>query len=384
SATPWAYDANNRLTKSPGFSARCYDADGNQTTTRSSGDCSTGMLVETLTWDATNRLSAYENDTTGADFTYRYDPFGRRIKKSSTSSTTFYLWDGDRLLAEYGVSGNRTVRYAYGSGFAPVQFARTDGSSEDIYDVHSDHLDTPRMLTDDAGVPSWRASYEAFGRAHVSTDPDGTPVTTDPGITFNLRFPGQYEDAESGLHYNRHRYYAPDVGRYISADPIGQFGMLAEDRLLIPTIPLDVTGSNIYQFASLNPLNKWDPDGLQSRTPAQGQKPNSRQTYTDGKGGQTVRDFGADGKASRDVDYGHNHGQGDPHAHDWDWNNPDNPRQPGRPLNDGEDPNAPPGAGPAPIGIPLFYGPAPSFLLPVPIPAICLAVPELCPPPPGC
>jgi uncharacterized protein RhaS with RHS repeats len=82
-------------------------------------------------------------------------------------------------------SGNRTVRYAYAGGFAPAQVAYA-ASPETIYDVHSDHLDTPRMLTDDAGVPSWRASYEAFGRAHVSSDADGTLVTQDPGITFNL------------------------------------------------------------------------------------------------------------------------------------------------------------------------------------------------------
>ena len=101
---------------------------------------------------------------------YLYDPFGRRIRKSGTSGTTFFLSDGDRLLAEYDGSGDRQVRYAYAQGFAPVQVAYNDGG-ETIYDVHSDHLDTPRMLTDDAGVPSWRASYEAFGRAHISTDP---------------------------------------------------------------------------------------------------------------------------------------------------------------------------------------------------------------------
>ena len=139
-------------------------------------------------------------------------------------------------------SGTRTVRYAYAGGFAPVQFANKNGSSEDIYDVHSDHLDTPRMLTDRYGVPSWRANYEAFGKAHVSTDPDGTLVTQDPQITFNIRFPGQYYDAESGLHYNRFRYYDANVGRYISADPIGQAG------------PLPVLGPLTTQvFAALDP-----------------------------------------------------------------------------------------------------------------------------------
>ena len=151
-------------------------------------------------------------------------------KKTIDSTETFYLWDGDRLLAEYDGSGARQVRYAYAGGFAPVQVAY-GSSPETIYDVHSDHLDTPRMLTDDARVPSWRASYEAFGKAHVSTDPDGTAVTTDPQITFNIRFPGQYYDAS--------------VGRYVSADPIGQLGDL-----------------NQFLYAENRPINRIDAFGL--------------------------------------------------------------------------------------------------------------------------
>jgi RHS repeat-associated protein len=136
------------------------------------------------------------------------------------------------------------MRYAYAGGFAPVQFA-VGSSSEQIYDVHSDHLDTPRMLTDEFDVPSWRASYEAFGAAHISTDPDGAVPTPDPQITFNIRFPGQYYDAESGLHYNRFRYYDPRVGRYVSADPIGQFD-----------------SANVYLYGANNPANLIDPYGL--------------------------------------------------------------------------------------------------------------------------
>lgn len=102
------------------------------------------------------------------------------------------------------------------------------------------------MLSDASGVPSWRANYEAFGTTHVSSDPDGSVVTPDPGITFNLRFPGQYEDTESGLHYNRFRYYDASTGRYVSADPIGQFG--GRD-------------TNIYAYAYSNPLFWVDSDG---------------------------------------------------------------------------------------------------------------------------
>jgi RHS repeat-associated protein len=244
SATPWAYDANNRLIEGPDVDVYCYDADGNLTGTRADPyTCTSGTNVRAFTWDAQSRLTSFSEGSTSAS--YLYDPFGRRIKKTVGGTATLYLWDGDQLLAEYDTSGNRTVRYAYAGGFAPMQFARVNGSSEDVYDVHSDHLDTPRMLTDNAGVPSWRASYQAFGKAYLSSDPDGSIVTTTPPIAFNLRFPGQYYDAESGLHYNRFRHYSPDVGRYVSADPIGQIG-----------------GVNLYRYGLGNPLSFIDPLGL--------------------------------------------------------------------------------------------------------------------------
>jgi len=110
------------------------------------------------------------------------------------------------------------------------------------------------MLTDNTGLPVWRANYEAFGRAHVSTDPDGSSVTPDPQIQFNLRF-GQYYDAESGLSYNRFRYYDANVGRYVSADPIGQGG-----------------GANVFQYSQMNPLRVIDLLGLRSLTPEECKK----------------------------------------------------------------------------------------------------------------
>ncbi len=186
-------------------------------------------------YDFTNRLRSFSNSTNAAS--YAYDPFGRRIRKSVNGVTTWYLWDGDQLLAEYDGSGARTVRYAYAGGFAPMQVAYKDGAGEDVYDVHSDHLDTPRLLTDSAGTAVWREAHEAFGKAVL--DPANT-------VTFNVRFPGQYFDAESGLHDNRFRTYDPGTGPYISADPIGQSG-----------------GVNVNQYASANPVNRFDPLGLE-------------------------------------------------------------------------------------------------------------------------
>lgn len=141
------------------------------------------MQIRELEWEFTNQRVEHTNLETGEVATYAYDPFGRRIRKVVDP-------DGDRLLVEYDGTGSRQVRYAYVGGFAPVQVAQGGPGSEVIYDVHTDHLETPRLLTDSSGTPVWRAIYEAFGQAFISDDPDGDPGTPDPQILFNIRFPG--------------------------------------------------------------------------------------------------------------------------------------------------------------------------------------------------
>ena len=110
-----------------------------------------------------------------------------------------------------------------------------------VYYIHSDHLGTPYALTDGSGQVVWRADYAPFGQAEVDEDPDGDGNR----VTFNLRFPGQYYDAETGLHYNYFRYYDPATGRFITSDPIGLEG-----------------GLNSYLYANANPLFYTDPLGL--------------------------------------------------------------------------------------------------------------------------
>ncbi|MDH4482768.1 MAG: RHS repeat-associated core domain-containing protein [Rhodoferax sp.] len=93
-----------------------------------------------------------------------------------------------------------------------------------------------------AGNIVWAASFDAFGRASV-TAPQAT--LDKPTITSNLRLPGQYEDLETGLHYNFRRHYDPEIGRYVSQDPIGVEG-----------------GLNLYAYANGGPLMYADPTGL--------------------------------------------------------------------------------------------------------------------------
>lgn len=110
----------------------------------------------------------------------------------------------------------------------------------EIYAVHGDHLGTPIRLTDSAKRIVWSATNRGYGEGIYNADPDGDGRKVD----MPLRYPGQYYDKESGLHYNYFRYYDPTVGRYITSDPIGLAG-----------------GINTYAYVGGNPLKFVDPTG---------------------------------------------------------------------------------------------------------------------------
>jgi RHS repeat-associated protein len=112
--------------------------------------------------------------------------------------------------------------------------------------LHTDHLNSPRLATNDTGTVIWRWESTAFGETQPNEDPDGDGTTT----TINLRFPGQYYDQESGLQYNWHRYYDPKIGRYVTSDPIGLRG-----------------GFNTYAYVENSPVTWIDPYGLLGYTP---------------------------------------------------------------------------------------------------------------------
>jgi len=105
----------------------------------------------------------------------------------------------------------------------------------EVYHYHLDHLGTPRELTNNKGDIVWKVRYRTWGNVALKECEE---------IENNIRFQGQYFDEETGLHYNRHRYYNPDTGQFISQDPIGLLG-----------------GVNNYQYAP-NPLGWIDPFGL--------------------------------------------------------------------------------------------------------------------------
>ncbi|MFV8382840.1 RHS repeat-associated core domain-containing protein [Vibrio parahaemolyticus] len=142
----------------------------------------------------------------------------------------------DELLAEVDAGTGQTQReYVWLDGQLVAYLA--DGT---VYHVHNDHLGTPQALTDELGEVVWKAQYTPFGRASVTTEQ----------VTFNIRFPGQYFDAETGLHYNWHRYYDPSLGRYLQSDRLGLFD-----------------GVDTYGYVHGNPLGNKDPNGLFAVTP---------------------------------------------------------------------------------------------------------------------
>jgi RHS repeat-associated protein len=109
-------------------------------------------------------------------------------------------------------------------------------NSTEPYYFNNNYLGTPIIITDSGNAAVWRADYEPYGKATVH------PSST---VENHFRFPGQYYDAETGLHYNWHRYYDPKTGRYLTPDPIGLEG-----------------GINPYVYVQNDPVNRVDPDGL--------------------------------------------------------------------------------------------------------------------------
>ena len=202
-----------------------YDAAGNLIKeNRGKG----GSLETRYRYNSQNQLIGVDNGNEVSR--YSYDALGRRISKEDAFGKTDFLWNGDVLLSEKRGQSEKVYLYEPGS-FRPLAQVQ-DGN---IYHYHLDHLGTPQEMTDNAGQIVWSASYKAYGNLALQ-DVDL--------IENNLRFQGQYFDSESGLHYNRHRYYNPNSARFINQDPVGLIG-----------------GDNNYQYAA-NPIGWIDPFGL--------------------------------------------------------------------------------------------------------------------------
>ncbi|MDP5860520.1 RHS repeat-associated core domain-containing protein, partial [Pseudomonas aeruginosa] len=226
---------SNRLT-AIGAQAVTSDAAGNLTQDRA---------ARKLAYDAQGRLQSVSLD--GQEVAeYRYNALGQRIVKLTPESVTTYLYGPDGQLlgeAEHNGSG-RKLRAQYYLWLDSLPLATIDadydaqgkvGNPTLLY-LHGDHLDTPRLATDASGQIAWQWQSDAFGRGEA---------LSQGSTQINLRFPGQYYDAESGLHYNYFRDYDPETGRYVESDPIGLGG-----------------GLNTYGYVEANPVLRTDSLGL--------------------------------------------------------------------------------------------------------------------------
>jgi RHS repeat-associated protein len=282
----------------------------NQTTTTTSGTTTSSVTTRvsysldangamtsdgarTFMYDASGRLAKTQVflNGEGADVAYWHNGLGQRVFKSQPQTAqlppkqqnldhSFLSWlesmfgwnmpNGNAkstlgMAYIYDEQGNSLGEYdngsAQGSGRTEYIWLPTDSGQSilvgmykngSFYQVHTDHLGTPRLVTDSTKTPVWQWPYSAFGNnkptGPLSATTSGAATrlkATVPVVEMNLRFPGQYFDSESNLSYNYFRSYNGGQGRYAQPDPIGLSGDL-----------------NRFNYAGANPLTRVDPYGL--------------------------------------------------------------------------------------------------------------------------
>ena len=165
----------------------------------------------------------------GKPVEFRYDALGRRTAKQYLGKVTRWVWDGNTPLHEWVAAvtdndgreeascpdGNSLTTWVFEEGtFVPAAKIRGDRQCS----IVSDYMGTPVQMYDSEGNKIWDCTLDIYGKV---ADFRGESLHDCP-----FRFQGQYEDIETGLYYNRFRYYDPSVGLYISQDPIGLQGSM--------------------------------------------------------------------------------------------------------------------------------------------------------------
>ena len=253
-------------------------------------------------WDFENRLAAVHD--LSQPVSYAYDALGRRVAKTVGGNVTVFVYDGNRVLAEYENGESKPARaYVYGpfideplmmttngptagpagndaadghglaSGDDPADRHNSTneggpaGRSESCYYYHADNMFQVTALTDQAGNVLERYSYRAFGRVSITTPSgDGRLEVSAAGNPYN--FQGRRLDDETGLYYHRARYYHPDQGRFISRDPVDEVEWRRVSHHLAwggdGVIPagMQAGDANPYRYVGNGPANALDPTGL--------------------------------------------------------------------------------------------------------------------------
>ena len=227
----YVYNASNELTATSNTSYT-YDANGN---TISKTD-STGTT--TYSWDFENRLTSVTLPGSGGSVSFKHDPFGRRIYKSSPSTASIFAYDGENLIEETNASGTAVARYAQGpiidETLAELQ------SSATVY-PEQDGLNTVTSLSSGAGALSETYTFDSFG----------SQAASNGSVTNPFQYTGRELDLGTGLYYYRARYYDSHIGRFLSEDPIRAISR----------------GVNFYGYVQNDVSNLIDPSGLAPECP---------------------------------------------------------------------------------------------------------------------
>jgi RHS repeat-associated protein len=170
---------------------------------------------------------------TGGTVSFKYDPFGRRIYKSSSTTTSVYAYDGDNLVEETNSTGGVVACYEQTQNVdEPLAMLRSAATS--YYDA--DGLGSVTSLSNTAGALAQTYGYDSFGKQTSSSG----------SLTNPFQYTARESDTETGLYYYRARYYDPNPGRFISEDPI---------RFASGT-------TNFYAYVGNDPVDESDPFGL--------------------------------------------------------------------------------------------------------------------------
>ena len=227
--SPYNVNTSNELTSTPS-TTYTYDYNGNTLTS------TTGANTTSYAWDFENRMSSVTLPGSGGTVTFAYDPFGRRIKKVTSTATSIFAYDGDNLIEETNSSGAAVARYEPTQNIdEPLAMLRSGATSY----FHADGLGSVTSLSNAAGSIANTYTYDSFGKLTAST---GSLVNP-------FQYTARESDSETGLYYYRARYYGPDVGRFISEDPVR----------------FHSDGTNLYPYVGNNPVREIDPSGLSHR-----------------------------------------------------------------------------------------------------------------------
>jgi len=230
SVTNYIYGTtSNRLTQLTGSQNTSIATDGNGSITNNGSAA--------FNYDARGRMVS-ANTAIGM-VTYKINALGQRVLKTTpTSSTVYHSDQSGKLIAES--TGSALTEYVFLND-VPIAVTATAALSigeAAAYFLHTDQLNTPRIITNVDGAIVWQWDSDPFGKDAANA--------SQSELVFNQRFPGQQFDRESNLHYNFFRDYDPVLGRYIQSDPIGLKG-----------------GMNTYSYVAGKPLTTTDPLGLE-------------------------------------------------------------------------------------------------------------------------